>query len=144
MAMKSFFSGVKTMLFEGERDHLIPSTSPDLIQSDFFIVAGRIMGHCFLNDGPCLHGLSEAIIHVLFGGLDETATIHPEDCVDQDVRDVVLLVCICVTFVMSKYLVPVLYFQQPWLVVNHTTYVLSSHNMISDFSIHGHVKMWFL
>lgn len=87
-----FLSGVKTLLFEGERDHLIPSSSQALVESDMFVVAGRIIGHCFLNGGPRLNGLSPAITHVLFGGEPEMATITVSDCVDQDVRDVVQLV----------------------------------------------------
>ncbi|KAI4892787.1 hypothetical protein NFI96_017024, partial [Prochilodus magdalenae] len=56
-------TGVKTLLFEGEQDHLV----------------------------PCTFG-NPAIVHVLFGGEQETATISVSDCVDQDVRDVVCLV----------------------------------------------------
>ncbi|XP_035984962.1 uncharacterized protein LOC118558609 [Fundulus heteroclitus] len=65
----------KTLLFEGEPDHLIPSTSKSLLESDFFVVAGRIIGHSFLNGGPRLVGLSPVIMHVMFGGDPETATI---------------------------------------------------------------------
>ncbi|XP_036417031.1 uncharacterized protein LOC118800956 isoform X2 [Colossoma macropomum] len=85
-------TGVKTLLFEGEQDHLVPSTSRALLESDFFVIAGRIIGHCFLNDGPRLAGLSPAIVHVLSGGEQETAAISVSDCVDQDVRDVIHLV----------------------------------------------------
>ncbi|MED6285710.1 hypothetical protein CHARACLAT_031883 [Characodon lateralis] len=63
-----------TLLFEGEKDHLIPSTSHFLLESDFFLVAGRMIGHWFLHGGPCLGGLSTAIMHVLFGGSPEEAT----------------------------------------------------------------------
>ncbi|XP_057680075.1 uncharacterized protein LOC130908549 [Corythoichthys intestinalis] len=83
--------GVRTLLFEGEQDHLVPSTSRELQESDMFVVAGRILGHCFLHDGPRLFGLSLAVIHVLFGGSQETATITLEDCVDQKVREVITL-----------------------------------------------------
>ncbi|XP_067223162.1 uncharacterized protein [Chanodichthys erythropterus] len=78
-----------TLLFEGEKDHLIPSTSQSFLDSDFFVVAGRIIGHSFLHGGPCLTGLSPAIIHVLFGGSPETATIDVLDCVDTDVRQAI-------------------------------------------------------
>ncbi|XP_038159057.1 uncharacterized protein LOC119795238 [Cyprinodon tularosa] len=50
-----------------------------------------MVGHSFLNGGPCLTGLSTAIIHVLFGGSQEMATLSLSDCVDQDVRDVLAL-----------------------------------------------------
>ncbi|XP_035987207.1 uncharacterized protein LOC110366477 isoform X4 [Fundulus heteroclitus] len=81
----------KMLLFEGESDHLIPSTSRELLEGDLFVTAGRMVGHSFLNGGPCLTGLSTAIIHVLFGGSPEMATISLSDCVDQDVRDVLAL-----------------------------------------------------
>ncbi|MED6278828.1 hypothetical protein CHARACLAT_028004 [Characodon lateralis] len=80
---------VKTLLFEGEQDHLIPSTSRLLLESDVFLVTGRIIGHSFLNDGPRLVGLSPGIIHVLFGGDPKTATVTESDCADQDVREVI-------------------------------------------------------
>ncbi|KAL2087265.1 hypothetical protein ACEWY4_018324 [Coilia grayii] len=81
----------RVLLFEGERDHLTPSGSLDLVESDFFVTAGRMIGHCFLNEGPCLIGLSPAIIHVILGGNPEMATITHADCVDLDVRDVLEL-----------------------------------------------------
>nr|XP_033949350.1 uncharacterized protein LOC117454281 [Pseudochaenichthys georgianus] len=81
-----------TLLFEGEQDHLIPSTSHLLLESDFFVVAGRMIGHSFLHDGPCLGGLSPAVLHVLFGGSPEEATIDIKDCVDLDIRETIKLV----------------------------------------------------
>nr|XP_055036497.1 G2/M phase-specific E3 ubiquitin-protein ligase-like [Misgurnus anguillicaudatus] len=80
-----------TVLFEGQQDHLIPSTSPYLLESDFFVVAGRMIGHSFIHGGPTLAGLSPAIIHVLFGGAPEEAIIDIKDCVDLDVRDTIKL-----------------------------------------------------
>ncbi|XP_034095626.1 uncharacterized protein LOC117561984 isoform X4 [Gymnodraco acuticeps] len=80
-----------TLLFEGEQDHLIPSTSHLLLESDFFVVAGRMIGHSFLHDGPCLGGLSPAVLHVLFGGSPEEATIDIKDCVDLDIRETIKL-----------------------------------------------------
>lgn len=81
-----------TLLFEGEEGHLIPSTSSFLIESDLFVAAGHIIGHSFLHGGPCLTGLSPAIMHVLFGGSPETSTIDIKDCVDTDVREVIQMV----------------------------------------------------
>ncbi|XP_059215999.1 uncharacterized protein LOC131993938 [Centropristis striata] len=80
-----------TLLFEGEQDHRIPSTSHILLESDFFVVAGRMIGHSFLHDGPCLGGLSPAILHVLFGGSPEEATIDILDCADLDIREKIKL-----------------------------------------------------
>ncbi|KAM8887831.1 uncharacterized protein ACB058_013779 isoform 1-T2 [Synchiropus picturatus] len=79
------------LLFEGEKDHLVPSASQVILDSDLFLVAGRIIGHCFLNEGPCLLGLSPAMIHVLVGGMPEMASIDVKDCCDTDIREAVEL-----------------------------------------------------
>ncbi|KAJ0036759.1 hypothetical protein NQD34_005436, partial [Periophthalmus magnuspinnatus] len=78
-----------TKLFEGEPDHLIPSISHELLEKDMFTVAGRMIGHSFLHQGPSFPGLSPAVIHVLFDGSEETCPISVADCPDTDVRDVV-------------------------------------------------------
>lgn len=80
------------MLFEGEKDHLVPSASQVLIDSDLFLMAGRMIGHSFLHNGPCLTGLSQVITHVLSGGMPEMAFIEIEDCCDTDVREAIALV----------------------------------------------------
>lgn len=54
------------------------------------------MGHSFIHGGPCVSGISPAIIHVLFGGSPETATVQIEDCPDIDIRSTIQLVCIFV------------------------------------------------
>ncbi|XP_039657012.1 uncharacterized protein LOC120559389 isoform X2 [Perca fluviatilis] len=74
-----------TRMFDGEPDHLTPSTAQFLLDSDMFLVAGRMLGHSFLHSGPCLSGLSPAIVHVLFGGSPETTTIQIADCPDIDI-----------------------------------------------------------
>ncbi|XP_039648983.1 uncharacterized protein LOC120554262 [Perca fluviatilis] len=79
------------MLFEGQADHLIPSTSQVLVQSDLFKMAGRMIGHSFLHGGPPLTGVSPAILHVLLGGSRETATIMLEDVADIDIRETIEL-----------------------------------------------------
>ncbi|XP_031175655.1 G2/M phase-specific E3 ubiquitin-protein ligase-like isoform X3 [Sander lucioperca] len=79
------------MLFEGQADHLIPSTSQVLVQSDLFKMAGRMIGHSFLHGGPPLTGVSPAILHVLLGGPRETATIVLEDVADIDIRETIQL-----------------------------------------------------
>ncbi|KAL3063653.1 hypothetical protein OYC64_000062 [Pagothenia borchgrevinki] len=38
-----------TRLFDGEPDHLVPSSSAFLLESDLFLMVGRIIGHCFLH-----------------------------------------------------------------------------------------------
>ncbi|XP_067089493.1 G2/M phase-specific E3 ubiquitin-protein ligase-like isoform X1 [Osmerus mordax] len=75
-----------TRLFDGETGHLVPSASHFLVESDMFVMAGRMMGHSFLHGGPCLSGLSPALAHVLLGGGPKTATVALEDCPDLDIR----------------------------------------------------------
>ncbi|XP_010773940.1 uncharacterized protein isoform X6 [Notothenia coriiceps] len=84
-------SGVSniTLLFEGEQDHLLPATSQILVESNLFVVAGRMIGHSFLHGGPVLHGFSEAIIHMLLHGDVDTATIYLADVADLDLRETI-------------------------------------------------------
>lgn len=83
-----------TRLFEGQPGHLVPSASHFHVESDMFMVAGRMVGHSFLHGGPCLLGLSPAVVHVLLGGSPETATVTLEDCPDLDIRETIELVCL--------------------------------------------------
>ncbi|XP_062847590.1 uncharacterized protein LOC134310012 isoform X2 [Trichomycterus rosablanca] len=76
-----------TRLFDGEPDHLVPSSSAFLVESDLFLMAGRMIGHCFLHGGPALSGLSPAVIHLLSGGKAETAVVEICDCPDLDLRE---------------------------------------------------------
>ncbi|XP_028323837.1 uncharacterized protein LOC114478851 isoform X2 [Gouania willdenowi] len=82
-----------TMLFEGEPNHLLPATSETLIESDLFVVTGRMMGHAFLHGGPPFYGLSEAIVHMLIHAGDiDTATVTIADVADYDIRDTIKMV----------------------------------------------------
>ncbi|XP_077378930.1 G2/M phase-specific E3 ubiquitin-protein ligase-like [Festucalex cinctus] len=81
----------RTLLFEGEPDHLVPAASEVLIESDLFRVAGRMLAHSFLHDGPRVTGLSPAVIHVLFNGDPETATVVIEDCPYLHIRSIIKL-----------------------------------------------------
>lgn len=83
----------RTLLFEGEPDHLVPAASEVLIESNLFRVAGRMLAHTFLHDGPHVTGLSPAVIHVLFNGDPEMATVVTEDCPDLHIRSIIKLVC---------------------------------------------------
>ncbi|CAL8387479.1 unnamed protein product [Boreogadus saida] len=80
-----------TMLFEGQKDHLIPCASQPLLDSDLFMMAGRMVGHSFIHGGPGLAGISPAVVHVLLGGQLETATLVLEDCPDLDQRNTIQL-----------------------------------------------------
>ncbi|XP_065809225.1 uncharacterized protein [Labrus bergylta] len=81
----------QSLLFEGEPDHLVPAASEVLIESNLFRVAGRMIAHSFLDDGPHVTGLSPAVIHVLFNGDPEMATIVVEDCPDLHIRSIVTM-----------------------------------------------------
>ena len=83
-------------MFEGESDHLVPSTSEALAGSEAFAVAGRMVGHSFLHGGPSLPGISPAVRHVLFGGSPESAPVTLEDCPDMGIRDSITLVSLIV------------------------------------------------
>lgn len=76
-------------VFEGEPDHLIPSVSEELLENNMFTIAGRMIGHSFLHNGPRFPGLSPAIIHVLVGGSPETAPVTIRDCPDLDIREII-------------------------------------------------------
>ncbi|XP_069382143.1 G2/M phase-specific E3 ubiquitin-protein ligase-like [Paralichthys olivaceus] len=78
-----------TKLFEGERDHLIPSVTHELLDRDMFTIAGRMIGHSFLHDGPSFPGLSPTNMHTLFDGSLETTPVMIRDCPDLDIRDAV-------------------------------------------------------
>ncbi|KAF4110215.1 hypothetical protein G5714_009467 [Onychostoma macrolepis] len=79
-----------TLFFNGEEDHLVPSSSRVLLDSDLFRVIGRMIGYSFIHGGPLLTGLSPSINSLLLGN-DEPATIDLRDCPDQDITDIVSL-----------------------------------------------------
>uniref|UniRef100_A0A8C2DYB6 HECT-type E3 ubiquitin transferase n=1 Tax=Cyprinus carpio TaxID=7962 RepID=A0A8C2DYB6_CYPCA len=87
-------NGNGTALFEGQADHLIPSTSLVLLQSDLFVMTGRIIGNSFLHGGPSLASVSPAIVHVLLGGSPQTATITIEDVADIDIRETIQMLAV--------------------------------------------------
>lgn len=85
-------NGAITKLFDGQSDHLVPANSAVMVESELFLMAGRMLGHCFLYGGPAFPGLSPAIKHVLCGGTVDTATVTIEDCPDLDIRETIQLV----------------------------------------------------
>uniref|UniRef100_A0AAV2MM20 HECT domain-containing protein n=1 Tax=Knipowitschia caucasica TaxID=637954 RepID=A0AAV2MM20_KNICA len=50
-----------------------------------------MLAHSFLHDGPNIKGLSPAVIHVLFNGDPETATVVTEDCPDLHIKSIIQL-----------------------------------------------------
>lgn len=83
----------RALVFEGEPDHLVPVASEVLLESNLFQVAGRMLAHSFLHEGPRVAGLSPAVIHVLCNGDPEMATVVTEDCPDLHIRSIIKLVC---------------------------------------------------
>ncbi|XP_057213283.1 uncharacterized protein LOC130568441 isoform X2 [Triplophysa rosa] len=81
----------KTLLFNGEDDHKVPSTSRALLDGDLFRVVGRMIGHTFINEGPLYSGLSPAFFPLLSGSKDDTPLFELKDCPDTDVIEVVSL-----------------------------------------------------
>ncbi|KAG7253917.1 hypothetical protein CRUP_009538 [Coryphaenoides rupestris] len=79
------------LVFEGQTDHLVPSTCERLLAGDAFATAGRMLGHAFLHGGPSMPGLSPALLHVLLGGAPDGAPVVLEDCPDIDLRDSITL-----------------------------------------------------
>ncbi|XP_046890712.1 uncharacterized protein LOC124477148 isoform X1 [Hypomesus transpacificus] len=80
-----------TTMFEGQTDHLVPALSAALIDSDLFLMAGRMIGHSAIHGGPTLSGLSLAVVDSLRYGSKETATssLCLEDCSDIDHRETI-------------------------------------------------------
>ncbi|CAL8310478.1 unnamed protein product [Boreogadus saida] len=88
------YTGGKTILFTGAADHLVPSTSLPLLQGDLFRVAGRIIGHSFLNRGPLLSGMGQCLFPLLASkdmGAIDAAVLQLDDCPDLDIVEIVSL-----------------------------------------------------
>ncbi|KAL1249301.1 hypothetical protein QQF64_020306, partial [Cirrhinus molitorella] len=82
-----------TALFEGEKNHRVPSASAVLRDSNLFRIAGRMIGHSFLHGGPCLSGLSLPVVILLTGGNADSAAsaLTLRDCPDLDHRETINL-----------------------------------------------------
>ncbi|XP_052450474.1 uncharacterized protein LOC128011792 [Carassius gibelio] len=82
-----------TALFEGEKNHRVPSASAVLRDSNLFQMAGRMIGHSFLHGGPCLSGLSLPVVILLTGGNADSAAsvLTLQDCPDLDHRETISL-----------------------------------------------------
>ncbi|RXN38191.1 G2 M phase-specific E3 ubiquitin- ligase-like protein [Labeo rohita] len=76
----------KTLFFNGEDDHKVPSTSRALLDGDLFRVVGRMIGHTFINEGPLYSGLSPAFFPLLSGVKDDTPVLELKDCPDMDLE----------------------------------------------------------
>ncbi|TDG99288.1 hypothetical protein EPR50_G00209420 [Perca flavescens] len=87
-------SAASTTLFEGEKDHRVPSAAVILRESNLFEMAGRMMGHSFLHGGFSFSGLSLPVVTLLTGESIDTAAaaLTLEDCPDIDHRETIGLV----------------------------------------------------
>ncbi|XP_076836719.1 uncharacterized protein LOC143504293 [Brachyhypopomus gauderio] len=81
----------KTLLFNGEDDHKVPSTSRALVDGDLFRVVGRMIGHTFIHGGPLFSGLSPSLLPLLSGSKDAAPILELKDCPDIDVANIVTL-----------------------------------------------------
>ncbi|XP_046901909.1 uncharacterized protein LOC124484836 [Hypomesus transpacificus] len=85
----NYGNGDVTILFEGQQDHLVPCASQLLLDSDLFLMAGRILGHSVLHGGPVLVGLCPAVVCVLLGDKPDATTITLDDVPDMDLRKII-------------------------------------------------------
>ncbi|XP_035987592.1 uncharacterized protein LOC118560566 isoform X2 [Fundulus heteroclitus] len=67
-------SAATTTLFEGEKEHLVPSAAAVLRESNLFEMAGRMIAHSFLRSGFSFSGLSLPVVTLLTGG---SISSHP-------------------------------------------------------------------
>lgn len=82
-------------IFEGEVDHLLPTSSSVLKTSSVYIAVGKFMAHAYINVGVAMSGLSPAAVHYLL--CENPDDLHElpmrvEDIPDPDAREVVQIV----------------------------------------------------
>ncbi|XP_026065937.1 uncharacterized protein LOC113048368 isoform X2 [Carassius auratus] len=84
-------SAAPTTLFEGEKEHRVPSAAAVLRESNLFEMAGRMIGHSFLHGGSSFSGLSLPVVTLLTGESIDTAAsaLTLEDCPDIDHRETI-------------------------------------------------------
>ena len=75
-------------LFGGLNGHLVPLCGVDSIASGCFEVAGKVVAHSILHDGPGFIGLSPAIVKFLATGcVDEAkSVVSCDDLLDLDLK----------------------------------------------------------
>ncbi|MEQ2223609.1 hypothetical protein ILYODFUR_038315 [Ilyodon furcidens] len=96
MAMQKLKTGfiMHLALFDGEKEHRVPSAAAVLQDSNLFEMAGRMIGHSFLHGGFTFSGLCLPVVTVLTGGSTDTAAsaLTLEDCPDIDHRETIGLI----------------------------------------------------
>ena len=75
-------------LFGGLDGHLVPVCGVDPIASGCFEVAGKVLAHSILHDGPGFVGLSPAVVKFLStGSVDEAkSVVSCDDLLDLDLK----------------------------------------------------------
>lgn len=71
-------------MFKGETDHLVPTTSAVLFESELFVVAYRLIGHSVINGCPTLSGLNLALVYALTGGSTDFSLEDSQDIDHQE------------------------------------------------------------
>lgn len=84
------FSTRPIIYFKGRDNHRVPIHNQALRQTGSFKAIGRIVGHSFLHDGPCLGDLSPAIIHYFTCREGQDTTVSPPLVEIEDVPDIEL------------------------------------------------------
>ena len=92
---------VAELFFIGQEDHLVPSTSRILLDSDLFRAIGRMIGHSFIHGGPLLTGLSRSMFRLMTGEKDELVIVELDDCPDTDIVEIVSLVSATKTLMLE-------------------------------------------
>ncbi|KAL6459656.1 hypothetical protein MHYP_G00314150 [Metynnis hypsauchen] len=82
-------------------DHLVPSTSRILLDSDLFRAIGRMIGHSFMHGGPLFTGLSRSMFRLMTGENNEPMIMELDDCPDTDIVEIVSLVSVTKTFILE-------------------------------------------
>ena len=86
-------SAALSSLFEGEKEHRVPSAAVVLRESNLFEMASRMIGHSFLHGGYGVSGISLPVVTLLTGGSTNTAVsaLSLLDCPDLDHRKQLVL-----------------------------------------------------
>ena len=75
-------------LFGGNQGHLIPICGVDAVASGCFEMAGKLVAHSILHDGPGFVGLSPAVVSYLATGSLEAAkeSVSTDDLLDIELK----------------------------------------------------------
>jgi len=94
-ALPTFQLHGRYALFEGETDHLLPSTDSALLRSGVFYAIGKLMAHCLLNTGIAAYGLAKPFVQYMVTPIIDDITpftIKPDDIPDLTFREALQIV----------------------------------------------------